>query len=165
MDFIINTADSLGVCDQEISELLTRVYVDGGFTTPEIASSVFEPSAVRCRGKIIGAREQHDSELAGMVIVVYPDAPARRFAEGNQTEMHLLGVRSEHRGKGLGRMLVEAAIETAKQDGYSTMLLATQSTMQAAHRLYGQSGFVRRPDKDFRRNGRDFWAYQATFGT
>jgi len=163
MDFQIDTADALAVNDLELSELLSRVYVDGDFVTPEMAISLFEPAAVRSRGKIIGAREKQSLKFVGMVIIVYPDSPARRLAQGDEAEMHLLGVKSEYRGKGLGRVLVAAAINDAKQRGYSKMILWTQPTMHAAHRLYEISGFVRAPGRDFFRAGRDFKVYEKEF--
>jgi len=118
MDFQIDTADSLKVSDLEISELLSRVYVDGGFVAPELAASLFEPSEVRSRGKIVGAREKLSLKFAGMVIIVYPNSSARRLAQGNETEMQLLGVMPEYRGQRLGRMLVAAAMNDAKQRGF-----------------------------------------------
>lgn len=163
MDFLVGTADELKINDPEMVQLLTVVYVDDGFVTPETAVSLFEPAAVRSRGKIIGAREKQTLMLAGMVIVVYPDSPARRMAQDNETEMHLLGVKPEYRGNGLGKVLVAAAINDAKQGGYSKMLLWTQATMHAAHRLYEASGFIRAPGRDFIRAGRDFKVYEKEF--
>ena len=160
MDFQIDTADALEISDLEISQLLLRVYVDDGFVAPELAASLFEATAVRSRGKIIGARERQSLIFAGMVIIVYPTSPARRMARGNETEMHLLGVNPEYRGKGLGKALVAAAINDATQSGYSKMVLWTQGTMHAAHHLYESSGFIRAPDRDFCRAGRDFRVYE-----
>lgn len=160
MDFQIDTADALKISDLEISQLLSRVYVDDGFVAPELAASLFEATAVRSRGKIIGARERQSLIFAGMVIIVYPTSPARRMAQGNEAEMHLLGVKPEYRGKGLGKALVAAAINDATQSGYSKMLLWTQATMQAAQRLYASSGFIRVPGRDFCRGGRDFRVYE-----
>jgi ribosomal protein S18 acetylase RimI-like enzyme len=159
MDFQIDTPDALKISDAEISELLSQVYVDGGFTAPEVADSLFEPGAVRARGKIIVAREKKSLKFAGMVIVVPPDSPASRLAQDREAEMHLLGVKSEYRGKGLGRALVVAALHDAKQGGYAKMLLWTQPTMHAAHRLYEAFGFVRTPGLDFSRADRDFKVY------
>ena len=160
MEFHIDTAEALAISDQEIAELLSRVYVDGGFTTAEVAISLFEPSAVRSRGRIIAAREKHDLIFAGMVIIVYPDSPARRLARDNETEMQLLGVIPEYRRNSLGKVLVEAAIDAARQRGYAKMLLSTQLSMRGAHQLYEMSGFIRVPDRDCSRGGRDFWAYE-----
>ena len=165
MDFQIDTADALEVSDSEIAELLSRVYVDDGFVAPEMAASLFEPAAVKSRGKIIGAREKHSLRFAGMVIIVYPDSPVRRLAQGEETEMHLLGVKPEYRGSGLGRALVAAVVNDARLSGYSKMILSTQATMHAAHCLYESSGFIRVPGRDFCRAGRDFRVYEKELGT
>ena len=157
MEFEVDTADVLKITDPELSELLTQVYVTGGFTSPDEAVLLFEPSAVRKRGVLIGARVKKTSVLAGVVIVVPPDSPARRFTGKNEAEMHLLAVKPEHRRYGLGRLLVEEAIDRAKQCGYSIMMLWTQTSMIAAQRLYESTGFVH--IDDFRRNGRDFKIY------
>ncbi len=159
MNFHMGTADLLNISDLEISELLSQVFVDGGFAAPDISTTLFEPSFVRSRGNIIGARSI-ENLIAGMVIVVSPDSPACHLAQANETEMHLLAVKPEYRGNGLGRVLVAAAIDDAKQRGYSKMLLWTQLTMQAAHGLYESSGFIRVPDRDFSRGGRGFWVYE-----
>jgi ribosomal protein S18 acetylase RimI-like enzyme len=159
MEYHLDTAESLAISDTEIYDMLSRVFVDGGFAAPEAANTFFEPSAVRSRGKLIAARNKHDNKFSGMVIVVYPDSPARRLATGDETEMHLLAVRPEDRGQGLGRALVSAAVDAAKNSGYKKMLLVTQTTMQSAHRLYESAGFIRLPAQDFNRGGRDFLAY------
>lgn len=158
MEFEIATADTLEITDSELSELLTQVYVAGGFTTQEEAASLFEPSIVRNRGVLIGARERHHSKLAGIIIVVPPDSSARRLAKNNEAEIHLLGVKPEYRRHGLGRMLVKAAIAGANQSGYSKLILWTQLSMNAAQRLYESSGFIH--IDDIARNGRDFKVYE-----
>lgn len=158
MEFEIATADALGVTDTELSELLTQVYVAGGFTTQEEAVSLFEPSAVRNRGVLIGARERHHPKLAGIIIVVPPDSLARRLAKDNEAEIHLLGVEPEYRRHGLGRMLVEAAITRANQSGYSKLILWTQLSMNSAQRLYESTGFVH--IENIARNGREFKVYE-----
>lgn len=160
MEFRVDSADSLEISDAEISNLLIIVYVGGGYTDQATAHLLFEPAAVRQRGKIIGAREATAGSLAGMVIVVYPKSPAQRLAQGDETEMHLLAVAPEYRGQGLGKVLVTAAVDEATRGGYAKMVLATQATMGAAHRLYESSGFVRTPERDFSRAGRNFLVYE-----
>jgi len=158
MDWRIDTAEMLNVEDDELSELLSRVYVAGGFTDPHEAVTLFEPSAVRKRGLIIAARENQNSRLAGVIILVPPDSPARRLAQDNEAEIHLFGVQPEYRRQGLGRMLVEAAVDRAKQSGYTKIILWTQSAMSTAQNLYEAKGFIH--VDDFQRNGRDFRVYE-----
>ena len=158
MEFEIETADLLKIDDIELSEILTQVYVAGGFTEPDEAVSLFDPSAVRQRGMLIAAREKLHSRLAGIVIVVPPDSPARRLAQNNEAEIHLLAVNPEYRRHGVGRKLVESAIGIAKHRGYSKIILWTQISMHSAQKLYETTGFTY--VNDIKRNGRDFKVYE-----
>ena len=160
MDFHIDTAEALNITDIEISNLLSQVYVGGGFIDSESAISYFEASKIRARGKLICAREVQSRQLVGMVIVVFFDSKARRFAQKNETEMHLLGVKSGFRKNGLGKRLIHAALKEAKKSSSSKMLLWTQTTMHTAHRLYDSFGFTRVPSMDFAGNNQDFFVYE-----
>ena len=157
-EFEIDVAEVLRIDDIELSELLAQVYVAGGFVDAEEAVSLFEPSAVRKRGILIGAREKQHLQLVGIVIVVPPDSLARRLAQNNEAEMHLLGVEPAYRRQGLGRILVESAIGRAKQSGYSKIILWTQVSMKSAQKLYEARGFTH--VDDIKRNGRDFKVYE-----
>jgi len=144
-----------GLADAELVELLTQAFVGGGFTTAEIGSRMFEPALVRARGELLYVRDA-EARLAGMVCLVPPSSPARRFALAGEVEMHLLAVRADARGAGLGRTLVLAALDRAREQRYERLLLWTQATMFAAHALYAATGFERRPERDFTRDGKNF---------
>lgn len=163
MEFNIDTANVLKIKDMELSELLQQVYVGGGFVDADQAISLFDPSAVRQRGVLIGAREIQTSILAGVVIVVSPESPACRLAKNNEVEMHLLGVKPAYRQNGLGSSLIEATISNAKQGGYKKMILWTQTTMLSAQRLYESMHFIH--TKEMSRNGIDFLVYERELST
>jgi ribosomal protein S18 acetylase RimI-like enzyme len=155
----INEAGSASLGDGEIIELLYRAYVDGGFTDPAVALSAFDPAAVLARGNLLFVRGSETGALAGMVIVVPPTSPARRLAGEAEAELHLLAVRPEQRGAGIGQALVEAALQLVWRMGHRRMLLWTQPEMRAAQRLYERCGFAREPQLDFERDGRRFRVY------
>lgn len=145
-----------------IEQLLTRIYVEAGFTDPEVARAAFAAPLVMSRGELFIAREtSHAEALLGMVMLVPHTSPSRRFAAEGETELHLLGVLPEARGYGVGRALVEAVMQAARELGSSRMLLWTQPSMQSAHRLYERAGFVRVPERDFEAGGRAFLFYEA----
>lgn len=75
--------------------------------------------------------------------------------------MHLLATAPECRRMGIGRALVDAAMDHAGGAGLHRMLLWTQASMQAAQRLYVSAGFARRPARDFREGGRAFLFFAA----
>jgi ribosomal protein S18 acetylase RimI-like enzyme len=145
-----------------IERLLTRVYVEEGFTDAEVARAAFVAPTVLKRGELFVAREANDPEaLLGMVMLVPHTSPARRFANDGESELHLLAVVPEARGHGVGRALVDAVMLAARELGSLRMLLWTQPTMQSAHRLYERAGFQRAPERDFETGGRAFLFYEA----
>lgn len=146
--------------DSELRNLLTHVYRDGGFTDAERAGTLFEPVAVRARGEILYI-DSADAGLLGMVIVVPPTSSAAQFAQAGECEMQLLATAPRVRRAGLGRALVNAAMDRARSEGFFRMLLWTQLTMHAAQRLYESSGFARAPHRDFNRMGREFLFFVA----
>lgn len=56
-------------------------------------------------------------------------------------EIKRMYIRSEFRGRGLGRRVLEALLSEARDIGYSKVRLDSARFMEAAHALYRSSGF------------------------
>lgn len=162
MNFLIDSTENLQVSDDEISALLDEVYVASGYTTSELAETLFAPSAVRKRGAMICARAEESGELAGMIVLVESDSPACRYAQQGEVEMHLLGVMPAYRRFGLAAQLINRLLDAAQLRGEGKVLLWTQSTMLAAQALYDSMGFVRVTEKDFTKVGRQFLWFEKS---
>ncbi len=57
-------------------------------------------------------------------------------------ELAKMGVREKFRGRGLGRLLAEAAITKARELGATTLVLATSRSLITANHLYHRLGFI-----------------------
>jgi len=66
---------------------------------------------------------------------------AVRFLDRQTAEMKRLYVRAAHRGRGLGRVLAEAAIDAARAAGCTRIVLDTLPKMREAQTLYSMLGF------------------------
>jgi acyl-CoA thioesterase I len=151
-------ADRSSVTPDELEALLHRVYVDGGFTDAKVGAKIFTAPIVLERGQLLVARD--GPSLAGMVIVVFPGSPARRIAADDEVEMHLLAVSPEYRKAGVGKALMDAAVELAQWRKFDKAVLWTQPSMKDAHRLYERFGFVRAPARDFENGESPFWVFE-----
>jgi DNA-binding MarR family transcriptional regulator/GNAT superfamily N-acetyltransferase len=76
---------------------------------------------------------EKDGERVGAVFV----------AKGSDqvAKLRLLHVEQQARGLGIGKRLVEECIRFARQAGYQTMTLWTQSMLHAARHIYKKAGF------------------------
>jgi ribosomal protein S18 acetylase RimI-like enzyme len=73
------------------------------------------------------------------------DAPAGcvglRPLQGAQCELKRMYTRSQFRGQGIGRQLLDAALSAARAAGYTAIRLDSLSTMKEAQGLYARLGF------------------------
>lgn len=134
----------------QIGELTAAVYVAGGYTSP---GGTYVP---RLRDAASRAREAElvvavrDGEPTGTVTYCRHGSSWAQLTMPGEAEFRMLAVVPSARGLGLGEALVRHCVIRAREDGCTTLRLATEPIMHAAHRIYGRLGFTRTPERDWR---------------
>jgi DNA-binding MarR family transcriptional regulator/GNAT superfamily N-acetyltransferase len=90
---------------------------------------------------------EKDGHIVGSVLLVKKSAIA--------AQLRLLLVEPSARGRGIGKRLVAECIRFARQAGYRSVILWTQSELEAARRVYQQAGFRLAGRKPHQSWGRD----------
>lgn len=127
--------------------LLKRVYVGDGYSNAERAEVFMRRTTFEDAGDMLLVRGT-SGEVVGAVLFLHPDGPLAQVAQNGEAEFRVLAVAPEARDQGIGEALVDACVQRARRDGAPAVVLWSQPTMPAAHRLYERLGFVRVPDRD-----------------
>ncbi len=103
-----------------------------GFTSEAFSRSQVRWLLTRARGTTMVA--EIEGSIVGSAVVLWrKGGPAAR--------LYSITIGKEHRGKGLGRELLEAAEEAAWEHGCTRMSLEVRTDNQAALGLYESSGY------------------------
>lgn len=165
MDFRILNYRGSAKEDKEITALLNRVFMHDGYTEKSYADKFFISNELRERGDI-KLSKSNSGHLLGMAIFVPPTSTVFHIANTDEAEIQLLAVYPESRGQGVASRLIDVCEEQAVSCGFSKMVLSTQPTMKAAHRLYEKQGYRRNSKRDWTRDKNiNFFVYEKLLRT
>ena len=117
---------------------------------PQLSSSNPSPGAAKLQSIVdspataLLIAEEDGYVYASLTLVVFP------IPTGIRAWIEDVVVDGEARGKGVGRLLNEAALERARQEGASTVDLTSRPSREAANRLYRRLGFEQRETNVYR---------------
>jgi len=133
---VATSADQLGAVRVLFREYAKALNVDLCFQNFETELVGLPGDYAQPRGALLVASVS--GEFAGCCALRALDASDY----ANACEMKRLYVRSQFRGLGVGRQLVETILDHARQAGFECVLLDTLDDMEAARALYDDLGFV-----------------------
>ena len=143
MDIIITEIEHY---DESILQAFERL-------TPQLSESAPIPTAERLQSIIdsptthlLGAID-NDGTIVGVLTLLFYDIPTycKAWIEDVITD-------SDYRGRGVGRALVERALEMAREHGADNVNLTSRPSREAARALYRKVGFEEVPTTVFRLN-------------
>ncbi|MFD7688015.1 GNAT family N-acetyltransferase [Streptomyces sp. NPDC059781] len=136
----------------ELGEITAQAYLLDGLL--DFGESDAYLGELRNVGKRAAAAEvlvavANGSVLGGVTFVPGP-GPMADIAGPGEAEIRMLAVARAGRGRGAGEALVRACVDRARAvEGCGRVVLSTQRTMRAAHRVYERLGFTRTPERDW----------------
>ena len=144
----------------EVREARPDEYEEAGRITADAGRASWDDYLVRIadiadrarRTTIIVAVE--DGEVLGTVTLELEGRTDEGREDGDESEplepgqahVRMLGVAPGARGRGVGRMLMDACIEWSRQAGKTLLTLNTTERMKVARAMYESMGFTRTPD-------------------
>ena len=132
---------------QQGCAILHRVYVGEGYTDAERAAQFQRRERLEGEGVFLLALGD-DGAVNGAVLFLNENSTLRQIAQHGEREFRMLAVHPNARGEGVGEALVRECIRRAEAEQATGLVLWTQPTMLAAHRLYQRLGFVRDAERD-----------------
>ena len=134
-------------CNEQLVEAFARL-------APQLSADAPLPTAERLQ-RIISSPTSHllaattdDGTIAGVLTLVFFDIPTycKAWIEDVITD-------SKYRGQGIGRALVERAVEMAHEYGVDGIYLTSRPSREVARALYRKIGFKEVPTTVFRLKG------------
>ena len=130
-----------------IAELTSGVYRDEELAPEEYQRELRDVAGRAARAQLLLAR--HGDAILGSVALVL-DGDFREISDSDdEAAFRMLVVDRAARGRGVGELLVRACLDRARAAGKRRMVLSTDPSMHAAHRLYERLGFTRLPERDW----------------
>lgn len=132
---------------EAVAALWTETYASAG---PEGRQEPYSPQeyfAVAAESDVTVAVDDDDAVVA-VAAVFPPGAPGRSVAGPGEAELARLAVAGRARRRGIGRALVEGAVERARRYGADGVALWSRPYQTAAHALYESLGWRRVPERD-----------------
>ena len=130
--------------DDELVEAFARLIPQLSSSNPPPDAPTLQAIVSSESSTILIARDADGRIVGSMTLAMF------RIPTGLRAWIEDVVVDDAARGKGVGRLLNEHAIEVARDAGATTVDLTSRPTREAANRLYQRIGFVARETNVYR---------------
>lgn len=150
---------------ERVGELTAQAYLADELIAPDHEYVAELRDAVRRHdhATVLVAVERADGEerVLGTITLATADSPYAEIAEPDELELRMLAVDPGARRRGVGELLMRAALERGLGWGAQRVVLSTMITMETAQRMYDRLGLRREPGRDWHVEGHTMHVYVA----
>lgn len=100
-----------------------------------------------------------EGRVLGSITLATPGSSFAEIAQDDEWELRMLAVHPAARGRGVGELLLRAAVDAGLASGARAVVLSTLPAMVAAQRMYDRVGLYRRPERDWAVEGYSMLVY------
>ncbi|HLI73993.1 MAG TPA: GNAT family N-acetyltransferase [Acidimicrobiales bacterium] len=140
------TVEEVTVATPAVAEALKRLIPELSSSAPPLTQTALEHIVSSPATILLVARAPSGAILGSLTLVVF-GAPT-----GARAWIEDVVVSTDARGRGVGAMLVNDALDRARHAGARTVDLTSRPSREAANRLYVRLGFVQRQTNVYRRD-------------
>lgn len=133
---------------EDVAELGVRAYLPCGLPSNHPYFGKLRDVASRAQEAVLLVATDA-GRVVGTVTWCPEGSPYREIAQPDEAEFRMLAVDPEEQQHGVGRALVQACIDRAREEGRRALVLSSARWMATAQRLYEAMGFVRTPELDW----------------
>ncbi|WP_448627156.1 GNAT family N-acetyltransferase [Geodermatophilus sp. URMC 64] len=130
-----------------IAELTGGVYRDEGLAPEAYQRQLRDVAGRAGHTDLLVARD--GDGIVGSVALVLTGEFGEITESDDEAAFRMLVVDPAARGRGVGELLVQTCVERARAAGKRRMVISTDPSMTAAHRLYERLGFTRLRERDW----------------
>ncbi|MBL6447945.1 N-acetyltransferase [Fulvivirga sp. 29W222] len=155
---------------QEIGQLMVQVYSNlDGFPKPDERPRYYKLLAnvgdltAKPQAELLAAVSTEGIILGAVVYfgdMQYYGSGGTATKEKNAGGFRLLAVNPEARGQGVGKLLINACIDKARETKREQVVIHTTKAMQTAWKMYEKLGFERSDDLDFEQEGLEVFGFR-----
>lgn len=99
--------------------------------------------------EIIVAVDQYGKVLGSVTLVLDSNSSSAEWDDPDAAGFRMLAVALDARGRGVGRLLTQHCIDSARAAGKRSLQIHSRDVMHSARRIYASMGFKRFPEIDF----------------
>jgi|SRR5665213_1389210 len=135
---------------EELGRVTVRAYRElfGGRSLGSYEKELLDVETRRLDSEVYVALDENETLMGGVTYVPDQKRSMSEFDDPVGAGIRMLAVDPRFQGRGVGRALIDACVDRARDQGRHRIFLHSTPAMVVARAMYERAGFERAPDLD-----------------